>query len=138
MKIWKYWGCCFSAAYFLLSWCLLVSLKKICRKILGYGISLVFQMASKLSLRFPGQMPKRLSIVPGFRLSVCNNPSQLALSNTSHPPYIFLRTHLSLSLEIIKRCMSASPTGHWFRILKGIFFRRLINFVVFTLLRSEG
>lgn len=137
-QIWKYWGCRFSAAYFLLNWHLLISLKRFCRKILGYNISLVFQMASKLPLSSPGPMPKRLLVVPGCPLAVCNNPRQLALSDTSHPPYICLRSHLTLSLEIITRCMLASPTGTLVQDPGGDFFRKLINFfVVFTLLRSE-
>lgn len=82
----------FQCFLFHLKLILLITLKKLCRNILGYD-------RHPSCLSFPGPKTERLSVVPGFYLAVCHNPIQLALSNTSYPLCIFLRAHLTLSLE---------------------------------------
>lgn len=72
----------FQCSLFHLKLILLISLKKLCRKILGYD-------RHPSCLSFLGPMTERLSVMSRIYLAVYHNPILLALTNTSYPLYIF-------------------------------------------------
>lgn len=80
----------FQCSLFHLKLILFISLKKLCRKILGYD-------RHPSCLSFLGPMTARLSVVSGFYLAVYHNPILLAsVTLPTHPT--FSSEHISLFL----------------------------------------